>query len=50
MFLNHCGPDMKDGFIMVYLKETVKHIGLNPFLDKKSLMKETLLLEALMRL
>lgn len=38
MFLNHRGPDVKGGFI-AHLEDALRSNGLNPFLDKKSLVK-----------
>ncbi|KAG0564039.1 hypothetical protein KC19_8G078200 [Ceratodon purpureus] len=38
VFLNHRGPDVKDGFV-AHLDEALRHAGLNPFLDKASLRK-----------
>ena len=38
VFLNHRGPDVKGRFI-AHLDEALRSAGLNPFLDKKSLVK-----------
>ncbi|KAG0605590.1 hypothetical protein M758_9G071300 [Ceratodon purpureus] len=38
VFLNHCGPDVKAGF-MSHLDEALRTAGFNPFLDKTSLWK-----------
>ncbi|KAG0575915.1 hypothetical protein KC19_5G039800 [Ceratodon purpureus] len=38
VFLNHRGPDVKGGFI-AHLHDALRSAGLNPFLDKTSLVK-----------
>ena len=38
VFLNHRGPDVKGGFI-AHLHEALGSVGLNAFLDKKSLVQ-----------
>ena len=38
VFLNHRGPDVKRGFI-AHLDEALRYAGLNPFLDKESLVE-----------
>ncbi|KAG0615433.1 hypothetical protein M758_5G040900 [Ceratodon purpureus] len=38
VFLNHRGPDVKGGFI-AHLHDALRTAGLNPFLDKTSLVK-----------
>ncbi|KAG0576081.1 hypothetical protein KC19_5G054000 [Ceratodon purpureus] len=38
VFLNHRGPDVKGGFI-AHLRDALRLAGLNPFLDKTSLVK-----------
>jgi hypothetical protein len=38
VFLNHWGPDVKGGFV-AHLDEALRFAGLNPFLDKNSLVK-----------
>ena len=38
VFLNHRGPDVKGGFI-AHLYEALESVGLNAFLDKKSLLQ-----------
>ncbi|KAG0616699.1 hypothetical protein M758_5G135300 [Ceratodon purpureus] len=39
VFLNHRGPDVKGGFV-AHLHDALRSTGLNPFLDKTSLVKE----------
>jgi hypothetical protein len=41
VFLNQCGPDVMGGFI-AYLYDALEAVGLNAFLDKKSLVKGSL--------
>ncbi|KAG0576009.1 hypothetical protein KC19_5G048200 [Ceratodon purpureus] len=38
VFLNHRGPDVKGGFV-AHLHDALRSAGLNPFLDKTSLVK-----------
>ncbi|KAG0575964.1 hypothetical protein KC19_5G044200 [Ceratodon purpureus] len=38
VFLNHRGPDVKGGFV-AHLHDALHSAGLNPFLDKTSLVK-----------
>ncbi|KAG0615592.1 hypothetical protein M758_5G053900 [Ceratodon purpureus] len=38
VFLNHRGPDVKGGFV-AHLRDALRSAGLNPFLDKTSLVK-----------
>lgn len=41
VFLNHYGRDVKSGFV-AHLDDALRRSGLNPFLDKKSLVKGSL--------
>lgn len=47
VFLNHRGPDVKDGFA-AHLEEALGYAGLNAFLDKKSLEPADLAFESIM--